>query len=290
MFEIDLCTTPFEFKAVGDGATGEFEGYGAVFGNVDWHGDVIAPGAFKDGLAERKAAGRRVAMHLEHGLPQLGGRKNVGTWPHIAEDSKGLHVKGKIAGMNTDSGRLLYEQAREGALPGLSIGYAVRPGGARFGKGAGEPKRTLLGVNLVEISLVGDPSNTEALATQFKTLMQHADVDAATRACGAAMMLHRSSMSGGDAPTKDERSQLLQHLGDIHEALTGSREPKGFKAVPSTLREFEDALREIGFSRTQAALLAERGFKSTGPRDAGAGEASPAADGIGDILASIRLA
>ena len=286
--DIDLYTSPMEFKAVGDGATGEFEGYGAIFGNVDWHGDVIVPGAFKDGIDERRAAGRKVAMHLEHGIPLLGGRKNIGIWTHVAEDSRGLAVKGKIAGMNTDSGRLLYEQAREGALAGLSIGYAVRPNGARHGKGVGEPKRTLSGLNLVEISLVGDPSNTEAVATQFKTLMQHADVSTATRAAGAALILHRSSMTGGDAPTKDERDQMLGHLHDIHEALTGDRMPKGMKSVPNTLRELEDALREMGFSRTQAALLAERGFKASDPRDADGGEANPAADGFGDILACIK--
>ena len=111
----------------------------------------------------------------------------------------------------------------------------------------------------------------------LKTLMQHADVEAATRACGAALMLHRSSMSGGDAPTKDERTQLFQHLGDIHEALTGDRMPKGMKATPTTLREFEEGLREMGFTRSQAALIAEREFKASGPRDEGGGQASPAA-------------
>ena len=30
-----------------DSVTGEFKGYGAVFGNIDSHGDVIMPGAFK---------------------------------------------------------------------------------------------------------------------------------------------------------------------------------------------------------------------------------------------------
>ena len=39
-----------------------------------------------------------------------------------------------------------------------------------------------------------------------------------------------------------------------------------------TLREFEDFLREKGFSRSQAAQIAERGFKSL-PRDEGGGDA-----------------
>ena len=245
---------------------------------------MIVPGAFKDGLAERASAGRRIAMHLEHGLAQLGGVKNIGVWKSVAEDSKGLHGIGKIAGMNTDTGRLTYEKMREGAICGLSIGYSVRQGGAAMGRKANEPRRTLTGVNITEISLVGDPSNTEATVTQFKTLMQHADVDTATKACAAALMLHRASMSGGDAPTKDERSQLFQHLGDIHEALTGDRMPKGMKSAPATLREFEEALREMGFTRSQATLIAEREFKAAGP-GTGTGEAKPADSHIGLVEA-----
>ncbi len=31
--------------------TGVFEGYGSVFGNADWYGDVVMPGAFANSLA-----------------------------------------------------------------------------------------------------------------------------------------------------------------------------------------------------------------------------------------------
>ena len=43
-----------EVKALGaEGVPeGYFEGYAAVFGNEDWHGDVIEAGAFKKTLKE----------------------------------------------------------------------------------------------------------------------------------------------------------------------------------------------------------------------------------------------
>jgi hypothetical protein len=48
---IDL---PLEVKA--GGLPGEFEGYGAVFGNTDRDGDVVAKGAFVDSLKARLPA------------------------------------------------------------------------------------------------------------------------------------------------------------------------------------------------------------------------------------------
>lgn len=167
----DLYSSAMEFKALGDGASGEFEAYGAIFGNQDWHGDVIAPGAAAEGLAERASSGRKIAMHLDHGVPQLGGVRNIGVWKHVAEDSKGVLGVGKLVGMNTDAGRMRFEQMREGALPGMSITYAVRPNGARYGKGPNEPKRTLTGINITEMGPVTDPSNTRATVMHFKALM-----------------------------------------------------------------------------------------------------------------------
>ncbi|WP_236697151.1 HK97 family phage prohead protease [Sphingomonas sp. Leaf257] len=41
-----------------------FSGYGAVFGNVDSYGDVIAPGAFAKSLTEHQAAGTTPMMFL----------------------------------------------------------------------------------------------------------------------------------------------------------------------------------------------------------------------------------
>ncbi|CAO4174952.1 HK97 family phage prohead protease [Methylorubrum populi] len=106
----DIMVAPLELKFAGSPDAGEFEGYGAFFGNIDLHGDRILPGAFSASLAEGKAAGRSVPMHVNHGLLALGGQRGVGVWSEIGEDAKGLRVKGKISGMNTDAGRHLFER------------------------------------------------------------------------------------------------------------------------------------------------------------------------------------
>lgn len=261
----DVVVASIDLKFAPNDPTGEFEGYGSVFGNVDQHGDKILPGAFAASLAEHKAAGRRIPMHLNHGLPGLGGRRGVGVWNDLTEDGRGLRVKGRISGMNTDPGRLLYEQIKDGAFPGLSIGYRLAPGGAAYGTKAGEPRRTLKALHLAEVSLVDDPSNPGALVEGIKSAAFQADTGSAAGSIASAMRIHDRLMGGssydyGSASPKD-RAQLMNHLRDAHEALTGDRAPidlGGWKAAP-TLRDVEAMLREeCGLSRKDACALAER--------------------------------
>lgn len=147
---------------------------------MDSHGDVIRPGAFAETLAERKAAGRAIPMHVMHAF--LGGDGlPVGVWKSVEEDSLGLRVTGKISGMNTDAGRMTAERIKDGAYGGLSIGYEVRPNGAVMGKAANEPKRTLKALQLHEISLVTTPSHADARIDGHKSAGAH-QVDAATAA------------------------------------------------------------------------------------------------------------
>jgi HK97 family phage prohead protease len=268
-----LIVAPLELKFAGSPDAGEFEGYGAVFGNVDQHGDRILPGAFAATLAERKLAGGIVPMHVNHGLPQLGGQRAVGVWTDLAEDARGLRAKGRISGMNTDAGRNLFERVKDGAFPGLSIGYRVAAGGAIYGTKAGEPRRSLKAIHLGELSLVDTPSNGLALIDAVKTALADPDVTAAAASIAAAMRLHDRHM-GGDAfgsTTLKERAQVMNHLRDGFEALTGARAPEDLDAwkVAPTLRDVEALLREeCGCSHAEARALAERRFKIA-PRDEG---------------------
>jgi HK97 family phage prohead protease len=285
----DILVSNFEFKAAGNADSGEFEGYAAIFGNVDWHGDVVLPGAFTAGLAERKAAGRSVAMHLNHGLPQLLGRRGVGVWKDMAEDSKGLAVKGKISGMNTESGRLLYEGMKDGAFPGMSIGYVVRPNGAEYGTKSTGARRSLKAVNLEEISIVDTPSNAQSLVLQVKAMAITFDQDRARAGIAGLMAIHQRAMTGHAAPTAEDRAEFLSHLQDLQAAVGGPALESGTKTVPTTLREFEAALREMGLSHSQARDFAAAGFPKTQARDEPGGQANPpeSKSAISEALAEI---
>ncbi len=152
-----------------DEKTGEFSGYGAVFGNVDSHGDIIAPGAFTETLAVWGQKGRLPPMRLMHGTalnPFSGSDLPIGIWTKMAEDAVGLRVEGKISGISTDRGRYTHALVKDGALAGLSIGYRTvkatpAPKGSQF-------RRTLDVIALGEISLVDDPSNSRSWVDAVK--------------------------------------------------------------------------------------------------------------------------
>jgi hypothetical protein len=163
----------FKFAAEGlDAKTGKFAGYGAIFGNVDTHGDLIEPGAFKQTLDEWKARGSFPTMKLMHGTgvnPFAGSDLPIGKWLDMREDQRGLFVEGKISGLNTETGKFHYALMEDGALNGLSIGYKARK--SQRGDGA-EVKRRLQDLKLIEVSLVPEGSNDQALVTELKAARQ----------------------------------------------------------------------------------------------------------------------
>lgn len=158
---------PLELKfAQDDAATGTFQGYGSVFGNIDSHGDMIAPGAFKTSLAEFAATSRKVSMYMQHGF---GDPRPVGVWDVVEEDAKGLRVEGRLLGLDTETGRYNYSLVKGGAIQGLSIGFrAVK---ADYPKEPGKAKRVLKEVKLYEVSLVDQPSNPAAQVADVKSAM-----------------------------------------------------------------------------------------------------------------------
>jgi HK97 family phage prohead protease len=121
-------------------------GYASLFGVEDRGGDVVAPGAYCDGLARAAAEGRRVRMLWQHEAAQV-----IGVWETLREDRKGLWVEGRLL-EGVEKGREAAALLAEGALDGLSIGYTVKRAG-RDGQG----RRVLHEVELWEVSLVTFP-------------------------------------------------------------------------------------------------------------------------------------
>lgn len=152
-------------------AAGTFAGYGAVFGNMDSHGDIIVPGAFGDSLKAWQGRGRLPSMKLMHGTginPFNGDDLPIGVWTSMREDAQGLRVEGKLSAMDTDIGRRVYGLMKDGALAGLSIGYRAKravpaPRGAAH-------RRMLEAVDVFEVSVVDEPSNDRAKVLALKSL------------------------------------------------------------------------------------------------------------------------
>jgi len=175
-----------EVKFASEGSTGEFDGYASVFGGLDSYGDRIAPGAFTQSLAELKAQGRTLPMYFNHGAMLGADARPVGVWSNVEEDGNGLKVAGRLVGLETETGRYNLALMREGAMRGLSIGFRVPQGGAKLGKGPGEPRRTLTKINLREISVVDAPADPNAKVLALKsaadfTTQDWRDIEAALR-------------------------------------------------------------------------------------------------------------
>lgn len=136
--------------------TGVFEGYASTFNEKDLGGDIVVPGAFTKSLKARGAKG--VRMFADHDS-----RNRVGVWESIAEDEKGLFVKGRLL-TEKSTGRDAYIDLKEGALDGLSIGFRTIKD-----KYDGRRKaRMLEEIDLLEISLVAFPMNESARVNAVK--------------------------------------------------------------------------------------------------------------------------
>ena len=160
---------PFDVKFAGDDApAGTFEGYGAVFNNLDAYRDVIVKGAFKDTLRDWKTRKRMPEMLVQHGgwmVTETDGLP-IGKWEAMSEDDHGLAVKGRLINLDTERGKTIYGAMKEGVLDGLSIGYvAVK---SEPGTKPEDPRRKLTKIDLHEVSVVTFPANGSARVAQVK--------------------------------------------------------------------------------------------------------------------------
>lgn len=210
--------------------SGAFSGYGAITGNVDAGGDMLAKGAFKDTLRAWEGKGKLPPMLLQHGGGFLGGADDmlpVGKWISMEENSKGLKVEGELFAMNTERGTYIYEGLKAGALDGLSIGYRAKE--FTLGTKPGDPRRTLKSVDLVELSIVTFPMNDKARvgavkAGNIKTIREFEDFlrDVGGYSNAAAKAIAASGFKAAD-PRDEDEADLLASIRRNIATLT----PKG---------------------------------------------------------------
>lgn len=148
-----------EIKFVGAGSAVEFEGYASVFGVTDSDGDIFLPGAYKSALSSQS---RPVNMYFNHRTREL----PVGKFMSLAEDSKGLIVRGELTKGLAVAGDL--EAAmRHGTVQGLSVGVM-------FTRDDYDPistGRAFKNVSILrEISIVTEPANPSATIEVIKSL------------------------------------------------------------------------------------------------------------------------
>lgn len=213
----------FELKNL-DENTGEIEGFGSTFGNVDRGGDIVEKGAFLDSLRNHEANGTMPAMFFNHDS-----NEPIGEWMQATETEKGLYLKGKlwIDGQPVQKAVQALRMAKSTGMKGLSIGFSIPPDGSEFDENG---IRRIKKVKLFEISLVPIPMNAEAQLTAVKSLVD----------------------SNGEIEDKRTFERALRDLGLTKNQAVGFV-AKGYSALtgdpseqktgePESLRSISDAL------------------------------------------------
>lgn len=132
---------------------GTFEGYAAVFGNVDLDGDRIDPAAFNRTLKNFRG---EVPILWDHNTSSP-----AGVSIDLVPDAHGLRLKGRLL-LSTAMGREAYEYLKARVIKGLSIGAQIVRSDWENGV------RVLKELRLHEISLVAIPSNPLAEVVAVK--------------------------------------------------------------------------------------------------------------------------
>jgi HK97 family phage prohead protease len=158
------------------GATGTIEGMASLFGGEpDSYGDIIARNAFSASLAQHRAEKTLPLMLWSHDPASP-----IGRWLEVVEDSKGLAVRGQL-NLETERGREAHAHLKAGDVSGLSIGYAVPPGGRVMND---DGTSTLTEITLMEVSVVAMPAARRARVTGVKNVTSMADVERILRDSG----------------------------------------------------------------------------------------------------------
>lgn len=175
----------FDVKEVSE--AGVIEGYASTFGGApDSYGDVVMPGAFANSLARHKREGTSPLMLFGHQSYEV----PIGGWDDLAEDGKGLWVKGAIDIEDSLGGRV-HRALKNKRMRGLSIGYQTK----REERDDKNPSiNRLLEVDVHEISIVTFPANRRATVTTVK----------------AEIIELRDRLAAGDRLTVREFERLLK--------------------------------------------------------------------------------
>src|SRR3546814_532031 len=167
----------------------------------------------------------------------------------MEENSKGLRAEGRLFALQTERGQYLYEGLKAGTLDGISIGYRAR----KFTNGtkAGEPRRKLHEVDLVEASIVTFPANDKARVGSVKS----AEIDTIETLSDAEAFLREAGGQWSKKAARDFVSRLSRiarrEAGDDRSAksLLGEIRPARRLIVPTSCQEHlmpaKDAVSEV---------------------------------------------
>ncbi|MBS0272707.1 MAG: HK97 family phage prohead protease [Proteobacteria bacterium] len=139
---------------------GLISGYASFFDHLDQQRDYIAKGAFTKTLRAWRFLGKMPKMLWQHDIKQP-----IGVWTQLYEDEKGLYAEGRLT-LGVSKADEAYLLLKEGALENLSIGFRTIE--STYDKD--RKARTLLNLDLLEISLVTFGANAMSIVHRIKAI------------------------------------------------------------------------------------------------------------------------
>ncbi len=182
----------FDLESLDD--AGIFEGYASVFNDIDNVRDKVEAGAFTQSLQAHRVSGRMPPLLWQHDT-----REPIGVFREIREDHKGLFVKGQLFIDDIARAKQAHKLMSENALSGLSIGFKTIDSEIDPMTGV----RTLLKIDLMEISLVTFPALDSARVSAVKTALDSGRIphirefEAFLRDAGFSRKQAKSIVAGG---------------------------------------------------------------------------------------------
>jgi len=216
--ETKYYNTPFELKTVSD--AGAFEGYGAVFNNIDDGGDIIQQGAFTKSLAEWKGKKALPPVLWYHNPAEP-----IGAFDKLNEDQKGLHVSGQlwIDSPATDAAVKAYRGLKAGNVTGLSIGF--KTSAADYNQ---DGNRLLKEVDLFEVSIIPFPMNDSARVLTVKAAYERGEVP--------QIKLLETALRDAGLSRKEAKSVLASGYKTMSSVRDASDDCEGLKTLLHTIR------------------------------------------------------
>lgn len=202
---------PLKLKSVSE--SGEFEGYGSVFGVKDSYGDIVVPGAFTKSLENWKEKGRLPALLWQHQTAEP-----IGVYTAMKEDDVGLYVKGRLLIDDDPLAKRAHGHMKAGSITGLSIGYWLNDWEYDKTKEA----FLLREIDLWEVSPVTFPSNDEARISDVKSMLARGEtpsqecIERVLRDVGLSRTQAKAFMAGGYSAISQRDADVTAGLNALN--------------------------------------------------------------------------
>ena len=160
------------------------------------------------------------SMLWQHQMPDV-----VGMYTTVKEDDQGLYLEGDLfLNQRVPEADKAYTLMKHGAVRGLSIGFTVPKGGEKYDDSVGAYR--ISEIDLVEVSIVTQPANTEANLVAVKDAIDGCnprEIERILRDAGFSASRAKKLMSGGfkaltgrdDPEYSCENEAILSLIGQI---------------------------------------------------------------------------